>query len=36
MPTDTIILVAAIVLVFATFAGVLAWADARTRDLKRP
>jgi hypothetical protein len=31
MPTETIVMVTAIVLVFAAFAGVLAWADHHSR-----
>ncbi len=36
MPTETAIVVTGIVLVFAVFAFVLAWADIRTRNLKPP
>lgn len=36
MPTETIIIVAAITLAFATLALTLAWADIRTRNLKSP
>jgi hypothetical protein len=32
MPTQTIIVVVALCVAFATFAGVLAWGDFRTRD----
>ncbi|MDP2408896.1 MAG: hypothetical protein Q8M26_01285 [Pseudolabrys sp.] len=35
MPTETAIVVAAIVLVFAIFAGTLAWADHQTRNFRR-
>jgi hypothetical protein len=31
MPTETIVMVTAIALVFAVFAGVLAWADHHSR-----
>jgi len=33
MPTDTAIIVVVIVAIFATFAGVLAWAEHRTHTL---
>ena len=36
MPTETAIVVAGIVLVFAVFAAALAWADRRTRGLGAP
>jgi len=36
MPTETAIVVAGIVLVFAVFAAALAWADYFTRDHRGP
>jgi len=36
MPTETVIVVTAIVMVFATFAGTLAWAERQTRNFQRP
>jgi hypothetical protein len=36
MPTETAIVVAVIVLVFAAFATVLAWADYYTRNVRVP
>jgi hypothetical protein len=36
MPTETAIIVAAIVAVFAIYAGVLMWADFYTRDYQPP
>jgi hypothetical protein len=36
MPTETTIVVAGIVLVFAVFAVTLAWADYRTRNFRAP
>jgi hypothetical protein len=35
MPTDVAIVVAAIAAAFIIFGGALAWADMRTRGLKR-
>lgn len=35
MPTQTAIVIAAIVMVFIVFGTVLAWADSQTRNLKR-
>jgi hypothetical protein len=35
MPTDTIILLAVVVAVFAVFATALLWADRQTRDLPK-
>jgi hypothetical protein len=35
MPTETIIVISAIVTLFVVFGAVLAWADAQTRNLKR-
>jgi hypothetical protein len=35
MPTETVIVVSAIVATFAAFALVLAWAEFRTRRLNR-
>lgn len=32
MPIDNVLIVTAIVLMFATFAGVLAWAALQTRE----
>jgi len=34
MPTETIIVVAAIIAVFATFAVVVAWAERQTRHAR--
>ncbi len=36
MPTETTIVVAGIVLVFAVFAVALAWADYYSRDFRAP
>jgi multisubunit Na+/H+ antiporter MnhC subunit len=36
MPTDTAIVVAALVIAFAVFAVALAWADLYTRDYRAP
>ena len=36
MPTETAIIVAAIVFFFAAFAGILAWGDFYTRKINRP
>lgn len=36
MPTETAIVVAGIVLVFAVFAVALAWADYQTRGIRPP
>ena len=36
MPTETAIAIAGIVLAFAVFAGVLAWADFYTRNYRAP
>jgi hypothetical protein len=36
MPTETAIIVAGIVLVFAVFAVTLAWADFYTRNFRAP
>lgn len=36
MPTETAIVIAGIVLVFAAFAIVLAWADFYTRNIRAP
>ena len=36
MPTETAIVIACIVLVFAVFAVSLAWADYYTRDFRAP
>ena len=36
MPTETAIVVAGIVLMFAVFAIALAWADYRTRNFRAP
>ena len=36
MPTETAIVIAGIVLVFAVFAISLAWADQYTRDYRAP
>lgn len=33
MPTETIILLAVIVAIFAVFAGTLAWGERQTRNL---
>jgi hypothetical protein len=33
VPTETIILIAVIVTIFTTFAGVLAWGERQTRNL---
>ncbi len=35
MPTETAIVIAAIVMVFAVFAGTLAWAERYTRGFRR-
>jgi hypothetical protein len=35
MPTETTIVVTAIVVIFLMFAGTLVWADLRTRNLQR-
>lgn len=35
MPTDTVVLLAVIVAIFAVFAGVLAWGDRQTRNLPK-
>ncbi len=35
MPTDVVIVVAAIVAAFVIFGAALAWAEIQTRDLKR-
>jgi hypothetical protein len=36
MPTETAIVIAGIVVVFAVFAGALAWADFYTRNYRAP
>ena len=36
MPTETIIFIAAVVLMFAVFAATLAWADYYTRGFRAP
>jgi hypothetical protein len=36
MPTETIIIVAGIVLMFAVFAASLAWADFYSRNFRQP
>jgi hypothetical protein len=36
MPTETIVVVIGIVLVFVVFMLALAWADAQTRKLQKP
>ena len=36
MPTETAIVVAAVVFFFATFAGVLAWGDFYTSRIRHP
>jgi hypothetical protein len=36
MPTETVIVIAGIVLVFAVFAVTLAWADFYTRNYRTP
>jgi hypothetical protein len=36
MPTETAIIIAAITLIFVTFAATLAWADFYTRDFRAP
>jgi hypothetical protein len=36
MPTDVAIVVAGIVVIFAVFAGALAWASYYTRDFRAP
>jgi hypothetical protein len=35
MPAETALVVSAIVVVFAVFTAVLAWADSQTRGIKR-
>jgi hypothetical protein len=35
MPTETVIVVSAIIVVFAVFTAVLAWADKQTRQIRR-
>jgi hypothetical protein len=36
MPTEIMLVVAAVTLVFVVFGAVLAWADHQTRDIRRP
>ena len=36
MPTETAIVIAALVFVFAVFAIAIIWADIRTRDYRAP
>jgi hypothetical protein len=36
MPTETVIVVAALIVAFAVFAAALAWADIYTRDYRAP
>lgn len=36
MPTDTVIVVAALLVAFAAFAVALAWADIYTRKIRTP
>ena len=36
MPTETVVVIAGIVVFFAVFALSLAWADFRTRDYRAP
>ena len=36
MPTETVIVIAGVVAVFAVFAVVLAWIDFHTRDVRVP
>jgi hypothetical protein len=36
MPTETVIVVAALIVAFAVFAVALAWADIHTRDYRAP
>ncbi len=35
MPTETVIVVSAIIVIFAVFTAILAWADTQTNGLKR-
>jgi hypothetical protein len=36
MPTESIVILAAIILAFLVFAGTLAWGDYCTRDIHHP
>jgi hypothetical protein len=36
MPVDSMLVAASVVLMFAVFAGVLAWGDSQTRQKKSP
>jgi hypothetical protein len=35
MPTETVIVVSAIIVILAVFTAILAWADTQTNGLKR-